>query len=87
MTDNTTHPTARLKTLEQLRQTTLPQFISPVPSNETLRTWFDQAKIPRFKANSAARRGGGAVYYSEAAVEKLFRARLLPGRIAHQVFA
>lgn len=71
--------TVRLATLEQLRQTTLAHFIQPIPSNETLRSWFDAARIPRFKSNPAAKRGGGLVYYQVAAVEKLLRARTLPG--------
>ncbi|MGD1084695.1 MAG: hypothetical protein ABSA47_08095 [Verrucomicrobiota bacterium] len=69
--------TARLANLDQLIQTTLPNFISPVPSRETLRNWFDAAKIPRFKANPTARRGGGPVFYSVAAVEKFLRSRTL----------
>ena len=69
---------ARLATLDALRENTLPVFIQPVPSNETLRAWFDAAKIPRFKSNPLAKRGGGAVWYSVAAVEKFFRSRTLP---------
>jgi hypothetical protein len=74
--------TARLATLDALRENTLPVFIQPVPSNETLRAWFDAAKIPRFKSNPTARRGGGAVWYSVAAVEKFFRSRTVPGGVA-----
>ena len=70
---------ARLATLDVLLQTTIPVFLSPAPSRETLRVWFDQARIPRFKANPLARRGGGHVYYSVAAVEKFLRSRTLPG--------
>jgi hypothetical protein len=70
---------ARLATLPELEKTTLPVFINPIPSRETLRAWFDDAKIPRFKSNPVAKRGGGLVYYSVAGVEKFFRARLLPG--------
>lgn len=69
--------TARLATLDQLIETTLPQFISPIPTRETLRAWFDSAGIPRFKFNPTARRGGGPVFYSVAAVEKFFRNRLV----------
>jgi hypothetical protein len=46
-----------------------------------LRGWFDRARIPRFKANPLAKRGGGLVYYSAAAVETFLRSRLLPGRM------
>lgn len=67
--------TARLATLDQLRETLLPNFLSPVPANETLRDWF--VKLPKFKANPAAKRGGGPVYYSVAAVEKFLRSRTL----------
>jgi hypothetical protein len=73
MKDNI-NSSARLATLDQLRETTLLHFLSPIPSRETLRAWFDRAKIPRLKANPAARRGGGTVFYSVAAIEKLLRA-------------
>lgn len=69
--------TARLATLEQLKQTTLAVYISPIPSNETLRAWFDAARIPRFKSNPTAKRGGGPVFYSVAAVEKFLKVRTL----------
>jgi hypothetical protein len=68
---------ARLATLDVLLETTIPAFLSPPPSRATLREWFDRARIPRFKANPLARRGGGPVYYSVAAVEKFFRSRIL----------
>ena len=71
--------TARLATLDVLLETTIPVFLSPRPSRETLRAWFDQARIPRFKANPIARRSGGHVYYSVAAVEKFLRSRTIPG--------
>lgn len=70
--------TARLATLEQLKQTTLAVYLSPIPSNETLRSWFDSARIPRFKPNPTAKRGGGPVFYSVAAVEKYLRTRTIP---------
>lgn len=72
--------TARLATMSQLRETTLPAFIQPIPCVETLRSWFDAARIPRFKSNPSARRGGGKVFYSVAAIEKFLRSRMLPGR-------
>jgi len=68
---------ARLATLDKLRLTTIPAFLDPVPSSDTLRHWFDQAKIPRFKSNPLAKRGGGACYYSVAAVEKFLRGRTM----------
>jgi hypothetical protein len=71
--------TARLATLDVLLETTIPAFLSPPPSRETLRAWFDKARIPRFKANPLAHRGGGHVYYSVAAVEKFLRSRTIPG--------
>jgi hypothetical protein len=73
---------ARLATLEELRQTIISVYLSPVPTKDTLRAWFDAAQIPRLKANPTARRGGGPVYYSVAAVEKFLRSRALPGRLA-----
>ena len=70
--------TARLATLDELMRTTLAVFLNPVPSKDTLRIWFDRARIPRFKMNPLAKRGGGRVYYSVVAVEKLLRERTLP---------
>lgn len=69
--------TARLATLDQLIENILPLFLSPVPSRDTLRAWFDEAKIPRFKSNPTAKRGGGTVFYSVAGVEKLLRSRTM----------
>jgi hypothetical protein len=80
--ESTAANTARLATLPELEKTTLPVFINPVPSRETLRAWFDDAKIARFKSNPVAKRGGGLVYYSVAGVEKFFRSRTLPGGVA-----
>jgi hypothetical protein len=68
---------ARLATLDQLIATTIPAFLTPVPPRDTLRSWFDSAGIPRFKANPAAKRGGGACFYSVPAVEKFFRQRTM----------
>lgn len=73
--------TARLATLDQLVKTLIPAYLTPIPSHETLRDWFDTARIPRFKANPTARRGGGPVFYSVAAVEKFLQTRTLPCRL------
>ena len=73
-----TKMTARLATLDQLMQTTIPAFLDPVPCRETLRSWFDSAGIPRLKPNPLAKRGGGQVYYLVAGVEKFLRSRTLP---------
>ena len=82
MTPTSTTPTspttARMATLAVLRETTLPAFIDPIPSNEALRAMFDTAGIPRFKSNMTSKRGGGPCYYSVSHVEKYFRSRLLP---------
>ena len=72
---------ARLASLDGLMETIIPAFLNPTPSRETLREWFDAARIPRFKANPTARRGGGPVYYSVAAVEKFLQSRTLPCRL------
>ena len=74
-------PSARLATLDHLSQTLIPAYLTPPPSNETLRDWFDAAHIPRLKANPTAKRGGGPVYYSVAAVEKFLQTRTLPCRL------
>ncbi len=73
---------ARLATLRELRQNVIPNFIQPVPCNATLRNWIDAARVPRFKANPRAKQGGGPCYYSVPHVERLFRSRMLPGRLA-----
>jgi hypothetical protein len=76
------NPSARLATLESLANSVVQAYLNPVPCHETLRGWFDEARIPRFKANPAAKRGGGPVYYSVAAVEKLLQSRTLPCRLS-----
>ena len=73
--------TARLASLDGLLETIIPAYLNPTPSRETLREWFDEARIPRFKANPTAKRGGGPVYYSVAAVEKFLQTRTLPCRL------
>ena len=75
------NPTARLASLDGLLETVIPAYLNPTPSRETLREWFDEARIPRFKANPTAKRGGGPVYYSVAAVEKFLQTRTLPCRL------
>ena len=73
MKDN--HQTkARLATLAQLRPI-LSLHIDPIPSDETLRMWFDAGKVPRFKSNPVAKRGGGRVFYSVSGVEKFLQSR------------
>jgi hypothetical protein len=69
---------ARLATLDQLIETEIPNFLSPVPSRRALRDLFDRENIPRFKANQGAARGGGMVFYSVSHVEKLFRRICVP---------
>ena len=76
---------ARLATLNQLLQTVIPAYLTPPPSAFTLRVWFDKARIPRFKSNPSARRGGGTVFYSVNAVEKYLQSRTLPCRLAAAV--
>ena len=78
---NNPPPSARLATLDQLAATLIPAYLAPTPCHETLREWFDAARIPRFKANPAAKRGGGPVFYSVAAVEKFLQTRTLPCRL------
>lgn len=67
----------RLASLKKLREEILPNLIAPVPTEETLRSWFDAANIPRVKSNPTAKRGGGHVFYSVAGVEKYFRSRIM----------
>ena len=66
--------------MAEIREHIVAPFMQPVPSVETLRDWFNAARIPRFKSNPTAKRGGGPVFYSVPAVEKFLRSRLLPGR-------
>ena len=72
---------SRLSSLEWLLETVIPAYLTPPPSRETLRDWFDTAGIPRFKSNPAAKRGGGPVFYSVSAVEKFLQSRTLPCRL------
>ncbi len=73
MTERNSNTTARLATVDQLRQTVIPIYLDPVPSRVSLRAWLDRNQVPRFKTNPLAIRGGGQVWYSVAAVEKLLR--------------
>jgi hypothetical protein len=70
-------PRARAATIAELRETVIPAFISPVPTSQALRDWFDAARIPKFKTNISAQRGGGCCYYSVSHVEKFFQSRLI----------
>jgi hypothetical protein len=74
---------AQFATLQTIKTDILPIYLAPqdVPTDETLRAWFDTAKVSRVKTNPAAVRGGGTVYYSVRAIEKYLRSRLLPGRV------
>lgn len=74
-------PKARLATLDVLLDTTIPAFIEPVPHRDTIRHWFDTAKIPRFKSNPVAKRGGGPVFYSVSHVEKFLQSRMTKTRL------
>ncbi len=74
---------ARLATLDQLLTVTIPVYLDPPPGRETLRAWFDDGKVPRFKTNPLAKRGGGPVFYSVSAVEKLLRSKTLPGKLSN----
>ena len=82
MNANDYSDSARLASLDQLLKTVIPAYLAPPPRPETLREWFDEARIPRFKSNPAARRGGGTVFYSVSAVEKFLQNRTLPCRLA-----
>lgn len=66
----------RLASIEIIKRDILPNYIQPIPSTPTLRTWFDGAEIPKLKCNPKAKRGGGTVFYSVAAIEKLLRSRM-----------
>lgn len=70
--------TARLASLDEIVQNVVPLFIKPTPCLATVRAWLDAARVPRFKSNPTAKRGGGTVFYSVAGVEKLFRSRTMP---------
>ncbi len=73
---------ARLATLAVLKQTVIAAYLDPIPCDLTLRRMLDDNNIPRFKQNPSAKRGGGKNFYSVCAVEKLFRARMLPGNFS-----
>jgi hypothetical protein len=79
---NASNQNVRLATLDELLKSIIPVFLSPVPSRHTLRLWLDAAKVPRFKSNPLAKRGGGPCYYQVAAVEKFLRSRMVPGKLA-----
>ena len=57
-------------------ETIFAAHLDPVPPRDTIRDWLDRHKIPRFKSNPTAKRGGGCAYYSVAHVEKMLRTML-----------
>ena len=68
---NTPYKTkARHATLDRIKKTVLPNFIDPIPGDESLRKLFGARRVPKFKPNPTAKRGGGPVYYLVSAVEK-----------------
>ena len=68
-------PNAKLATLSELRPW-LGEYLHPLPQNDrSLVAWFRAANVARFKANPAARRGGGPVYYSVSDIEDYLRLR------------
>jgi hypothetical protein len=71
---------ARLADMAQIREH-LSNILTPVPAPDTLRALFKRARIPQFKSNPLAVRGGGRVFYSVPHVEKLFRSQLAPARL------
>ena len=73
-------PRPRLASLDEIIATVLPAYISPVPKRRTVKAWLDSAGIVRFKMNPGAIRGGGLVFYSITAVERLFANRTTPPR-------
>ncbi len=77
---DSTPTNARLATLDRLLETTVRNYSDPVPCRDALRGWLDDARVPRLKSNPTAKRGGGPVYYQVSAVEKMLRARTLPGK-------
>ena len=58
-----------MATLAVLRETVLPNFLNPVPTDETLRLWFEKWRVHRYEANPIKKRGG-RVWWSVADVEK-----------------
>lgn len=40
MAANINNNTARMATLDELIETTIPLFIKPIPTKQTLRSWF-----------------------------------------------
>lgn len=71
--------TPRLATLATLKRDVLPGYFGELPSDETLRHRLRSAGIPFIKTNRAARRGGGAVWWDIAAVDRYLRAQIRPG--------
>jgi hypothetical protein len=66
-----------MATLRRIREEIVPLYLDPVPTIEVLREMFARAGIPRMKAGSPLRRGGGPIYYNTDAVERYFRKRTI----------
>jgi hypothetical protein len=64
---------ARMMTTNELLTRVFPNFISPVPTKRALAEMLHRHRIPFWKSNVAAARGGGPVYWQVSAVERLLR--------------
>ncbi len=67
---------ARCASLDQLLDTVVAAYLSPLPRRPVLRKWLRDAGVPQFKTNPLAKKGGGACYYSVSHVEKFFASRM-----------
>ena len=71
--------TARMETVPELLDGVVKMYLNPPPKPATFRQWLKRGRVPCFKSNPAAERGGGTCWYSVAAVERLLAQRTMKG--------
>jgi hypothetical protein len=64
---------ARMATARELLDTVVPAYLTPIPSERALVTWFKRFGVTGLKANPSAIRGGGKTWWHVADVEKMLR--------------
>lgn len=67
----------RARTLNDICENVVPLYFSPPPCRMTIYRLLRAAKVPKFKTNLSAKRGGGRAFYSMPVVEKLFQQRVV----------
>lgn len=65
--------TAHTATVAVIHERFARLYFDPAPRLTTLRDWLIRGRVPWVKANMAAKRGGGPLYFQVAFAEKLLK--------------